>query len=49
VASVSAYRWTFLVSGLRHPHFVRIVEQVTDTGAGKIATAAQALSRSFPR
>jgi len=39
-----AYRWTFLVSGLRHPNFVRIVEQVTDTGAGKIATAAQALS-----
>jgi hypothetical protein len=32
------------VSGLRHPHFVRIVEQVTDTGAGKIATTAEALS-----
>jgi hypothetical protein len=39
-----AYRWTFLVSGLQHPHFVRIVEQLTDTGTDKIATAAQALS-----
>jgi hypothetical protein len=39
-----AYRWTFLVSGLQHPNFVRIVEQVTDTGTNKIATAAQALS-----
>ena len=39
-----AYRWTFLVSGLRHPNFVRIVDQVTTTGPDKIATAAQALS-----
>jgi P-aminobenzoate N-oxygenase AurF len=39
-----AYRWTFLVSGLRHPNFVRIVDQVTTKGAGKIAAAAQALS-----
>ncbi len=39
-----AYRWTFLVSGLQHPNFVRIVEQLTDTGADKIATAAQALA-----
>jgi hypothetical protein len=39
-----AYRWTFLVSGLQHPNFVRIVEQLTDTGASKIATAAEALS-----
>jgi hypothetical protein len=24
-----AYRWTFLASGLEHPNFVRIVEQLT--------------------
>jgi hypothetical protein len=39
-----AYRWTFLVSGLQHPNFVRVVEQLSDTGATKIATAAEALS-----
>ena len=39
-----AYRWTFLVSGLQHPNFVRIVKQLSDTGAAKIATAAEALS-----
>jgi hypothetical protein len=39
-----AYRWTFLVSGLRHPNFVRIVEQLTDGGANKLAAAAQALA-----
>ena len=39
-----AYRWTFLVSGLEHPNFVRIVEQLTDAGTGKLATAAHALA-----
>jgi len=39
-----AYRWTFLVSGLEHPNFVRIVEELTDTGTDKIAAAAQTLS-----
>jgi hypothetical protein len=39
-----AYRWTFLVSGLQHPNFVPIVEQLTTTGTAKIATAAEALS-----
>jgi hypothetical protein len=39
-----AYRWTFLVSGLQHPHFVRIVERLTTTGTTKLATAAQALA-----
>jgi hypothetical protein len=39
-----AYRWTFLVSGLQHPNFVGIVEQLTTTGTAKIATAAQALA-----
>jgi P-aminobenzoate N-oxygenase AurF len=39
-----AYRWTFLVSGLEHPNFVRIVEQLTPSGAAKLAQAATALS-----
>jgi hypothetical protein len=39
-----AYRWTFLVSGLQHPNFVRIVDQLTATGTAKIATAARALA-----
>jgi hypothetical protein len=39
-----AYRWTFLVSGLLHPNFVRIVEQLTTSGTAKIATAARALA-----
>ena len=32
------------MSGLQHPNFVRIVEQLTTTGTDKLATAAQALS-----
>jgi hypothetical protein len=39
-----AYRWTFLVSGLQHPKFVGIVEQLTHQGGVKIATAAEALA-----
>jgi hypothetical protein len=39
-----SYRWTFLVSGLEHPNFVRIVEQLTASGAEKLAQAASALS-----
>jgi hypothetical protein len=39
-----AYRWTFLVSGLEHPNFVRIVEQLTTHGADKIAGTARALA-----
>jgi hypothetical protein len=39
-----AYRWTFLVSGLEHPNFVRIVEQLTTHGAEKVAAAAHALA-----
>ena len=34
-----AYRWTFLVSGLQHPNFVRIVGQLTAGGPNKIAGA----------
>jgi hypothetical protein len=39
-----AYRWTFLVSGLEHPNFVRIVAEVTDSGSDKIAATAETLS-----
>ena len=39
-----AYRWTFLVSGLEHPNFVRIVDELTTTGGEKIAGAAKALA-----
>jgi hypothetical protein len=39
-----SYRWTFIVSGLQHPNFVDIVEQITDGGAAKIADTAAALS-----
>jgi hypothetical protein len=39
-----AYRWTFLVSGLEHPNFVKIVNELTDAGGEKIAGAAKALA-----
>lgn len=39
-----SYRWTFIVSGLQHPKFVKIVEELTTAGSEKIAAAAQALS-----
>jgi hypothetical protein len=39
-----AYRWTFLVSGLQHPKFVAIVEQLTNEGRRKLDAAAQTLA-----
>jgi len=39
-----AYRWTFLISGLEHPNFVKIVNELTDAGSEKIAGAAKALA-----
>ena len=39
-----AYRWTFLVSGLEHPNFVRLVDELTNGGGHKIAGAARALA-----
>jgi hypothetical protein len=38
-----SYRWTFLVSGLDHPEFVRIVDQVSPSGRAKVAATAEAL------
>ena len=43
-AQQHAYRWTFLVSGLEHPNFTRIVEQLTTAGSDKLANAATALA-----
>ena len=39
-----AYRWTFLVSGLEHPNFVRIVSELTTRGPAKLQAVARALS-----
>jgi len=39
-----AYRWTFLVSGLEHPNFVRIVGELTERGPAKLEAVARALS-----
>ena len=39
-----AYRWTFLVSGLEHPNFVRIVSELTTRGPAKLEAVARALS-----
>ena len=39
-----AYRWTFLVSGLRHPTFVKIVGELTEQGPQRLEAAAKALS-----
>jgi hypothetical protein len=39
-----AYRWTFLVSGLEHPNFMKIVNELTEAGGEKIAGAAKALA-----
>lgn len=39
-----SYRWTFLVSGLEHPNFVKIVGELTKGGGEKIAGAAKALA-----
>jgi hypothetical protein len=39
-----AYRWTFLVSGLRHPTFAKIVGELTEEGPRRLEMAAAALS-----
>jgi hypothetical protein len=39
-----AYRWTFLVSGLEHPNFVKIVSELTRRGPAKLEAVARALS-----
>ncbi len=39
-----AWRWTFLVAGLEHPNFVKMVNETTNDGPGKIKAVAEALS-----
>jgi len=39
-----AYRWTFLVSGLEHPNFVKIVSELTRRGPAKLEAVARAMS-----
>ena len=39
-----AYRWTFIVSGLTHPTFARIIGELTEQGPHRIEAAARALS-----
>ena len=39
-----AYRWTFLVSGLEHPNFVKIVGELTRRGPAKLEAVAHAMS-----
>jgi hypothetical protein len=38
------YRWTFIVSGLTHPTFARIVAELTKDGPRRLEAAAHALS-----
>jgi hypothetical protein len=42
--TLHAWRWTFLVSGLEHPNVVKLIEEITEQGPGKIRDAAAALS-----
>ncbi|MCZ6870203.1 MAG: diiron oxygenase [Gammaproteobacteria bacterium] len=41
-----AWRWTFLVSGLEHPNFVKLVGELTNEGQGKIRDVVDTLSAS---
>ena len=41
-----AWRWTFLVSGLEHPNFVKLVGELTDEGLGKVRDFVDSLSAS---
>ena len=43
-ATQRAYRWTFIVSGLEHPNFVKIVSELTSRGPAKLKAVAKALS-----
>jgi hypothetical protein len=43
-AQQRSYRWTFLVSGIEHPRFVEIVEDLTSAGMPKLDVVAGALA-----
>lgn len=39
-----AYRWTFVCAGLTHPHFVRVLEELSSTGKATVIQLAKDLS-----
>lgn len=39
-----AYRWTFLISGLKHPKFIEAASDAIKGRVQKIAAAAQAIA-----
>jgi hypothetical protein len=41
--TLKAWRYAFLVSGLEHPKFVKMVEEITEAGPANIRAAAEAL------
>jgi hypothetical protein len=41
---LASYRWTFLVSGLEQPNFVKTVSQLSEAGLGRVQAVARALS-----
>ncbi len=43
-ATLKAWRYTFLVSGLEHPNVVKLVSEITEAGPDKIQAVAQALA-----
>jgi hypothetical protein len=40
---LASYRWTFLVSGLEQPNFVKTVSQLSEAGIGRVQAVARAL------
>lgn len=43
-STLKAWRYTFLVSGLRHPKVEKVLEEITVNGPAKVAAVAEALS-----
>jgi hypothetical protein len=43
-AQLRSYRWTFLVSGMTHPNFVRSLGDIDPAGQARVAEVAAALS-----
>jgi hypothetical protein len=42
--TLHAWRYTFLVSGLKHPNVVKLIEEITVDGPAKVRSVADALS-----
>ena len=43
-AQTQAYRWTFLLSGMKHPNFDRALRELTARGHASVSSLAQAIS-----